>query len=66
MCPFKSAFLYPLGKYLAVQLLGHREAQHFLEQDSQTYIPWYGALRNPQHPLSGVPSPKVKPELNQS
>ena len=24
VCPFKSAFLYPLDKYLVVQLLGHR------------------------------------------
>ena len=24
MCPFKSVFLYPLGKYLVVQLLDHR------------------------------------------
>ena len=24
MCPFKSAFLYPLDKYLVVQFLGHR------------------------------------------
>ena len=24
MCPFESAFLYPLDKYLVMQLLGHR------------------------------------------
>ena len=26
VCPFKSAFLYPLGKYLVVQLLDHMVA----------------------------------------
>ena len=29
MCPFESLYLYPLGKYQAVQLLGHRVSSIF-------------------------------------
>ena len=68
-CPFGSICLYPLGKYLVVQFLGHRVVYLFLfEWECKRERAWVGegAEGETDSPLHRVPDVRLNPRTLRS